>query len=238
MRLDPLPQEHSPALADEFASFHKTLGFVPNSVLTMQRKPELVRAFVAMQRAIWDPGSKVDRGFKRLVAHVASRAAGDAYSMAHTASGALHFGIDADKLAAARDYRASPLYNAAEKAALDLAVAALASEASGQRGNSFEVRAHSASEDARKRAGDTRPEPGSSARAASAVPSAVTNELFDELRRHWSEEQIVELVAAIAMAGFLARWNTTMATPIEEEPLAIGRKHLAAQGWSPGAHLR
>ena len=196
MRLDPLPQQHSPALADEFASFHKTLGFVPNSVLTMQRKPELVRAFVAMQRAIWDPGSKVDRGFKRIVAHVASRAAGDAYSMAHTASGALHFGIDADKLAAARDYRASPLYSAAEKAALDLAV------------------------------------------ATSAVPNAVTDAVFAELRRHWSEEQIVELVATIAMAGFLARWNTTMATPIEEEPLAIGRKHLARQGWSPGAHLR
>ena len=43
--------------------------------------------------------------------------------------------------------------------------AALASEASGQRGNSI-VRAHSASEDARERADDTRPEPGSSARAA------------------------------------------------------------------------
>ena len=44
-------------------------------------------------------------------------------------------------------------------------VAALASEASGQRGNSI-VRAHSASEDARERADDTRSEPGSSARAA------------------------------------------------------------------------
>ena len=42
---------------------------------------------------------------------------------------------------------------------------ALASEASGQRGNSI-VRAHSASEDARERADDTRSEPGSSARAA------------------------------------------------------------------------
>jgi hypothetical protein len=48
--------------------------------------------------------------------------------------------------------------------------AALASEASGQRGNSI-VRAHSASEDARTRAGDTRPEPGSSARAGQeAIP--------------------------------------------------------------------
>ena len=44
-------------------------------------------------------------------------------------------------------------------------IAALASEASGQRGHS-KVRAHSASEDARDRADDTRPEPGSSARMA------------------------------------------------------------------------
>jgi diguanylate cyclase (GGDEF)-like protein len=42
--------------------------------------------------------------------------------------------------------------------------AALASEASGQRGNFLEVRAHSASKDARERAGDTRPERGASAR--------------------------------------------------------------------------
>jgi 16S rRNA (uracil1498-N3)-methyltransferase len=49
-------------------------------------------------------------------------------------------------------------------AALAAARAALASEASGQRGDSI-VRAHSASEDARERAGATRPEPGSSARS-------------------------------------------------------------------------
>ena len=58
----------------------------------------------------------------------------------------------------------------------DAARAALASEASSQRGNSI-VRAHSASEDARERADDTRPEPGSSARAA-----LVRNDLPDDLR--------------------------------------------------------
>ena len=42
--------------------------------------------------------------------------------------------------------------------------AALASEASDQRGNSFAMRAHSASEDARERADDSPPEPGSPAR--------------------------------------------------------------------------
>src|ERR1044072_1893372 len=123
-RLDPLPPEHSPELKEEFDSFFKTLGFVPNSVLTMQRKPKLAKAFVQIQRAIWDPDSKVDRGFKRLVAHAASRTANDPYSMAHTASGAIHFGIDPAKLAAVRDYNSSALFDEGERAALDLAVLA------------------------------------------------------------------------------------------------------------------
>jgi glyoxylate reductase len=54
-------------------------------------------------------------------------------------------------------------------------IAALASEASGQRGHSM-VRAHSASKDARKRADDTRPEPGSSARAANPKLSAIASQ--------------------------------------------------------------
>ena len=74
-RLDPLPPEHSPELKQEFNSFLKSLGFVPNSVLTMQRRPALVRAFVALQGAIWGPESKVDRGLKRMIGHVASTAA-------------------------------------------------------------------------------------------------------------------------------------------------------------------
>lgn len=195
-RLDPLPPEYSPDLKEEFDSFFKTLGFVPNSVLTMQRKPKLAKAFVQMQRALWDPDSKVDRGVKRLVAHVASRAANDAYSMAHTASGALHFGIDAAKLAAARDYKASPLFDAGERAAFDLAV------------------------------------------AASASPNAVSDAMFVELRKHWSEEQVVELLGVIAMAGFLARWNVSMATPLEDEPNEVGEKYLAPLGWSAGPHRR
>ncbi len=195
-RLAPLPPEHSPELKPEFDSFLKSLGFVPNSVLTMQRRPALVRAFVALQGAIWGPDSKVDRGFKRLIGHVASTAARDPYSMAHTASAAMHFGIDEKKLAAVRDYKSSSLFSPAERAALDLAA------------------------------------------AASAIPNAVTDAMFAELRKHWTEEQIVEIVAAIAATGFVNRWNTTMATPLEDEPMAVGEKHLASHGWSPGPHRR
>jgi alkylhydroperoxidase family enzyme len=195
-RLDPLPPEHTPELKEQFDSFLKSLGFVPNSVLTMQRNPKLVQAFVTLQGAVWGPDSEVDRGLKRLIGHVASRSAGDGYSMAHTASGALHFGISAEKLAAVTDFAASPLFSPAEKAAL--AVAA----------------------------------------AAGKAPNAVTDAMFAELRRHWSEKEVVEIVAAIAATGFVNRWNATMATPLEDEPMQVGEAHLARHGWSPGRHRR
>jgi len=117
IRLDPLPPEHTPELAPLFDSFRRTLGFVPNSALTMQRKPKLLQAFVALQAALWEPDSKVDRGLKRLIAHVAARVAGCRYCQAHTASGALHFGVDDAKLAAIGDFRTSPLFTPAERTA-------------------------------------------------------------------------------------------------------------------------
>jgi hypothetical protein len=68
------------------------------------------------------------------------------------------------------------------------------------------------------------------------VPNAATDEMFAEMRKHWSEEQIVEIVGVIAMFGFLNRWNDTLATPLEDEPIEIGEKYLASHGWSPGKH--
>jgi hypothetical protein len=75
-RIEPLPASHSPELQEHFAAVAKNLGFVPNSLLIMQRKPGLVKAFAQMTAAVWDPNGTVDRAFKRLIAHVASRAAG------------------------------------------------------------------------------------------------------------------------------------------------------------------
>jgi len=193
-RIAPLPPEHSPELKDQFESMRKNLGFIPNSILIMQRKPKLAKALAQMTAAVWDPDGKVDRGLKRLIAHVASRTAGCQYCMAHTAGGALHFGVEDEKLAAVWDYQTSPLFSAAERIALDFAV------------------------------------------AAAAVPNGVTDEMFANLRRHWDEEQIVEIIGVIAAFGFLNRWNDTLATPLEDEPIAIGEKFLASHGWSPGKH--
>lgn len=195
-RLQPLPPESTPELDEQFALMKRNLGFVPNSILIMQRVPKLAKAVAQLTGAIWDPDSKVDRGLKRLIAHVSSRAAGCQYCMAHTAGGALHFGIEDRKLAAVWEYQTDPLFSAAERAALDLAV------------------------------------------AASAVPNAATDEMFLALRKHWTEEQIVEIVGVISMFGFMNRWNDTMATPLEDEPIEVGEKFLKSHGWNPGKHAR
>jgi uncharacterized peroxidase-related enzyme len=122
--LDPLPTDHSPGLKQHFDFFLGTLGFVPNSVLTMQRRPKLVQAFVQLNAAVMDPAGRVDLGLRRLIGHVASRAAGCRYCMAHTVLGARNFGVSDAKLADLWNYAASPHYSDAERAALDFALAA------------------------------------------------------------------------------------------------------------------
>jgi uncharacterized peroxidase-related enzyme len=183
-------------LKEQFEAARKRMGFIPNSVLIMQRRPKMVQGFTAMSAAIWDPAGAVDMKLKRLISHVASRSAGCKYCMAHTAEGAHKLGVDDQKLAEVWNYKTSPLFTPAERAALDVAV------------------------------------------AAGTVPNAVTDEMFLELRKHWSDDQVVEIVGVISMFGFLNRWNDTMATPLEEEPLEFGEKHLTAQGWDAGKHLR
>lgn len=125
-RLKPLPVETDSSLKDAFQTYGKVLGFVPNSVLIMQRKPKLVRALAQLAGAVWDPESEVPLGFKRLISHVASRAAGCQYCMAHTAGASLRLGIDDKKLEAVWEYRTSPLFSEKERVALDFALAAAA----------------------------------------------------------------------------------------------------------------
>lgn len=193
-RLAPLPESHSPELRENFEFSKKSLGFVPNSMLIMQRKPKLVKAFSQLSQAIWDPQCEVSLGFKRLVGHVASRAAGCVYCMAHTAGGALHFGVEERRLAAVWEYRTSPLFTEAERVALDFAL------------------------------------------AAASVPNDVTDDMFADMRKHWNENQIAEIAAVVAYFGFLNRWNDTMGTPLESEPIAVGEKFLAPRGWKIGKH--
>ena len=123
-RMDPLPADARPELAATFSAFERILGVVPNSLLTMQRRPRIVAAFEALTEAVMDPDGAVDRGLKRLAAHMASRAAGCQYCQAHSLAAAGMSGVSEAKVAAIWDFRTSPLYNDAERAALEFAVAA------------------------------------------------------------------------------------------------------------------
>jgi alkylhydroperoxidase family enzyme len=73
------------------------------------------------------------------------------------------------------------------------------------------------------------------ARDASLVPNAVTPGHFDELRRHWDDGQIVEILSVVSLFGFLNRWNDTMATDLEEIPTAFAGSTLG-DTWDPGKH--
>jgi alkylhydroperoxidase family enzyme len=72
--------------------------------------------------------------------------------------------------------------------------------------------------------------------AAASQPNDVSDEMFEQMKQHWSEGQIVEIAGVVALFGFMNRWNDTMATPLEEEPIEVGEKHLAARGWEVGKH--
>jgi alkylhydroperoxidase family enzyme len=78
-RLQPLPIDAVPDLADSWKVYLKALGFVPNSVLILQRKPKMVKALAAMAAAVWDPEGEVPVSLKRLIAHIASKAHGCSY---------------------------------------------------------------------------------------------------------------------------------------------------------------
>jgi AhpD family alkylhydroperoxidase len=71
---------------------------------------------------------------------------------------------------------------------------------------------------------------------AGGAPNSVTDDHFAALSEHYSNEAVVQIVGTIAMFGFLNRWNDTMATTLEDEPLAFAHNHLSGSGWEPGKH--
>ena len=172
------------------------MGFLPNSQLIMARCPEILGAFSQLGAAINGPSSKIDPQLRNLVSQMASRAAGCGYCMAHTAHTAERVGIAADKENALWEFETSPLFSAAERAALRVA------------------------------------------QGAAQVPSAVIDADFVELKKHYSEAQIIDIVAVIALFGFLNRFNDTMATQLESSPIEAGKRYLAKRGWTVGKHAR
>lgn len=194
-RVPPLPREQvARELREAFSFAEATMGFTSNDLLTMAHWPELVGALEHMVGVIYG-STEVEPVLKRLVAMAVSAAVGCRYCQAHTAHGAAKMaGADAAKVEALWDYQSSPLFSDAERAAIDLALAA------GQQ------------------------------------PNAATDAHFEAMRAHFSERQIVEIVAMISLFGFLNRWNSTMATELEDAPLSFAQQHLSESGWTRDRH--
>ncbi len=74
------------------------------------------------------------------------------------------------------------------------------------------------------------------AHAAARVPNEVTDEIATELRQHWDDDDIVEIMGVVALFGYLNRWNDSMGSALEELPTQAGEKYLGDTGWDVGKH--
>lgn len=189
-RIEPLSLSQLPeSMRQKLESAETLMGFLPNDALIMARWPELLSAVQGLVQVIYRPG-ELDARLKRMIATVVSAASGCRYCQAHTAHGAVKMaGVDEAKIAAVWDFKTSPLFTAAERCALELAL------------------------------------------AAGQTPNAATDAHFDALRQHYSEREIIEIVAMIALFGFLNRWNATLDTPLENAPREFAQRVLPPTHW-------
>ena len=191
--VDPLPADATPQFRERFEHYRATRGFVPNSILTMQRRPAIAQAFMDLNKAVLYEGTVAEE-LKMLVSLVTSQASGCRYCQAHMTNLASIYRASDEKIRAVWEFESSPLFSAAERAALRLGY------------------------------------------HAALVPNAATAEDFAELKKHFDDGQIVEIVATIALFGYLNRWNDTMATTLEQRAVDVAERAIAPVGWEPGKH--
>lgn len=188
-----LNQIEDEELLGMLAHYEKTRGFIPNSVKTMSRRPNIAKQFAALNQAILYEGT-VSEELKMLISLVSSVAAGCRYCQSHMANLASIYKASDAKIAAVWEFETSHLFSDAERAALRLAL------------------------------------------HAGYLPNEANQEDFDQLAKYFDEGQIVEIVASIALFGYLNRWNDTMATQLEEYPSKVAERTIGSQGWEAGKH--
>ena len=193
--MDPLPFDSVPEdIQEQFTNYKESRGFTPNSIQTMARRPEIVRAFMQLNKVVLYEGT-VSEELKMLVSLIASQAAGCRYCQAHMANLSKIYAASEAKISKVWEFETSELFSDAERAALRVAC------------------------------------------YGAMTPNQATQEHFDELYKHFDEGQVVEIVASIALFGYLNRWNDTMATELEELPAQVADATIGQSfGWEAGKH--
>lgn len=115
----PLPWEANPQFRERFEHYQNTRGFVPNSILTMQRRPAVARAFMDLNKAVLYEGTVAEE-LKMLVSLVTSQASGCRYCQAHMTNLAGIYKASDEKIRAVWEFETSLLFSPAERAALRL----------------------------------------------------------------------------------------------------------------------
>jgi alkylhydroperoxidase family enzyme len=131
-RIPPLEDSSSVAMFPELRSLVDFVGYRPNALFTMARRPGLVEAVLGIVQVLLRSPGELPESQRYLIAAQSSRAADSYYSAAHAAHAARAAGIGQEKIEQLASYGTSSLFNDAERAALDLATA-------GSQGPGFEV---------------------------------------------------------------------------------------------------
>ena len=116
LSLDKVPED----IMERFTHYQKTRGFTPNSIQTMVRRPNIVRAFMQLNQAVLYEGS-VKEELKMLVSLIASQVSGCQYCQAHMANLYKIYKASGEKISQVWDFESSELFTSAEKAALRIA---------------------------------------------------------------------------------------------------------------------
>ena len=67
--------------------------------------------------------------------------------------------------------------------------------------------------------------------ASGEVPNGATKTHFDNLKKYYSKQQIIDMVSVISFFGFLNRWNDTFGTEIEAVPAQYIDEVLKPKNW-------
>ena len=68
--------------------------------------------------------------------------------------------------------------------------------------------------------------------ASGRAPNESKSEHFSELKKYFSDGQIIDIVSVISMFGFLNRWNDTLGTKLEDVPKDFVEEKLKPLGWT------
>ncbi|KZN38459.1 peroxidase [Pseudoalteromonas luteoviolacea S2607] len=190
----PLSQDHDQEVTELAKFFNETLGFCPNSVLTMQIRPAIARAFINLNKAVMENHGRVTSELKRFIGYITSANTGCRYCEAHTILAAQRYGGTDERLAQIWQFRENDVFSEAEKAAFEFAL------------------------------------------AASSVPNAVNEHIQTELKKHWDDGEVVEILGVISLFGYLNRWNDSMGTTLESGAIDAGETLLHKNNWEVGKH--